>query len=80
MKKNVKKLRLAKETVRNLSFGRGQVVGGAYTDNYSDNCTATTNTCPYTAANTCASASCGWTCMCQSNQVACPGTFNSCRC
>lgn len=72
----MKKLRLAKETVRNLSFGRGHVLGGAYTDDYySCACTATTNTCPHTADRTCDCGYSGdWTCDCNSNVFACPIT------
>jgi hypothetical protein len=65
MKKQVKKLKLAKETVRNLSFGLGHVAGGA-----TIGCTAldsfTCGSCP------------GWTCAtCETktNGAICPGTM-----
>ncbi len=80
MKKKTKKLVLAKETVRTLAGpGLAGVLGAAFTDG----CTESTNGCPHTADITCnPSASCGWTCACQSNQAACPGSLcgNTCSC
>jgi hypothetical protein len=78
MKKRTKKLKLAKETVRNLSLGRGHVAGGAFTDNCS-------NTCPYTEGVTCTCASCGQEsyAVCESrNGAICPGSLcgNTCSC
>jgi hypothetical protein len=70
MRKKVKRLVLAKETVRNLSFGRGLVAGGA------------TPVC--TVSNTCTYDSCpGWTCAtCETNYngAICPGTVNGNTC
>jgi hypothetical protein len=78
MKKQTKRLVLAKETLRDLSLGRGHVAGGAFTDNCS-------NTCAYTEGFTCPCPSgpasyCG---ICEShNGAICPGSLcgNTCSC
>ncbi|HTG32941.1 MAG TPA: hypothetical protein VLB76_08405 [Thermoanaerobaculia bacterium] len=61
MKKQMKKLVLTKETVRNLNIEPGRIAGG-FSDPL-DGCTNSTAGCPYTAQVLCASASCDYTCQ-----------------
>jgi hypothetical protein len=56
MKKTVKKLTLSKETVRSLNLELGQLAGGSL---------------PGSNDAACQSASCAWTCLCDSNQYNC---------
>ena len=72
MKKRVKKLVLAKETVRRLGGpGLAGVLGAAF----SDICASVDTNCNN-------SFTCGWSCTCQSNVYACPGSQcgQSCSC
>jgi hypothetical protein len=62
MKKQVKKLKLAKETVRNLSLVRGHVAGGAFS--YTCICTFTCQV----SCDVCESR----------NGAICPGTLDYC--
>lgn len=58
MKKNLKKLSLTRETVRNLSdVSLRDVAAGAATDATNPTC-APAATCPHTCANTCPIHSC----------------------
>ena len=70
-KRSVKKLTLAKETVRHLNVEKSHVAGGVQTE--SCNC-ETYYSCNTVCQSCYCSASCEWTCTCNSNVFACPIT------
>jgi hypothetical protein len=82
MKKKVKKLVLAKETLRSLDTpGLRRAAGAtALQTNCVTACTQPADTQSCGSCVGCNGASGDWTCGCVSNQVACAPTGNTCYC